>query len=320
MDDFNLPVYQIRFEAEATTMLHMGPQAGAQIRATLWHALNRFACTDVTGRDDLRHAQNCPMCFLLELQARSPRGENPPRPFAIRPPLGVRAEDDRIYGLGERFEIGMTLFGDVVTLFPYIVQGMRIAGEQGVGYGRGRFILVDIVNVHPLSGEAASLMNGRVIKLPQIAIRASDVEAFAANLPDDRLRLRFLTPTQIKDAGRILTRPAFAPLISRILERCQSIAYHYSETDTSEDTWKPRFTRLKLLAEAVKVQQNNTRHVMVRSGSRRTNQIHDIGGIVGDVLFIGDMKPFKTWLVWGMSLQVGKNTIKGAGWYEIAVG
>lgn len=318
MSDFDLPIYHIRFVIEAQTNLHMGPQVGAQLRATLWHALNSFACTEPTQQNNPAHTQNCPMCFLLELQSRSPRGENPPRPFAIRPPLGVRAEDDRIYQRGEQFEVGMALFGDVITLFPYLVQGMRIAGEQGVGYGRGRFVLVDIVNYHPLAGTEKSLMARSIIALPQIAVCASDVQEFAAKLPGDSVRLRFLTPTQIKDGGHMLTRPLFAPIIARVLERCQSIAYHYSAIEVQPEIWQPLYLHLKEEAQSIQVKQDNTRNIHVMSGSRRTNQVHDIGGIVGDVLFSGDLTPFHKWLVWGASLQVGKNTIKGAGWYEIA--
>src|SRR6188474_850438 len=95
--NFDLAIYQIRFRLEAQSQVHKGAQAGAQLRGALWEALNESACIAPADRRNPSHALHCPMCFLMDLQSLSPRGENPPRPFAIRPPASVRAEDDRIF-------------------------------------------------------------------------------------------------------------------------------------------------------------------------------------------------------------------------------
>ena len=298
-------------------MVHMGPQAGGQIRGALWQALSNIACTAPGERHLSHHAQHCPMCFLMELQQNSPRGQNPPRPFAIRPPLAVRAEDDRRYKTGEQFEIGMTLMGKAVQLFPYLVQGMRTIGQQGVGYGRGRFTIEGISAYHPIHDESEILLEDGIVRVPSLTVCANDIAPLVETAPQDNLRLRFLTPTTLKHQGKILDYPEFVPLIARILERCQAIAFHYGETTATPEVWQPEYLRLTQLAESVERVQDNTRWVSVKSGSRRSNRYHQIGGFVGEVQFERDVQAFYKWLLWGQSLQVGKHIVKGNGWYEI---
>ncbi|MGB7341282.1 MAG: CRISPR system precrRNA processing endoribonuclease RAMP protein Cas6 [Phototrophicaceae bacterium] len=314
---FDLQLHHIKFILEAQTLVHMGPQAGGQIRGALWQALNDTACIAPNERHRADHARHCPMCFMLELQANSPRGNNPPRPFAIRPPLGVRAEDDRMFKTGEHFEIGMTLMGKAVELFPYLVHGMRAVGQTGVGYGRGRFTIEAIEAHHPLRDEVQHLLNGQTVYLPTLMLSADDIQSYTQLLPSDTMRLRFVTPTTLKHQGKILAYPEFMPLIARILERCQAMAFHYGETSADPDIWQPQYIHLTTLAQQIKRTHDNTRQVDVKSGSRRSNRYHQIGGFVGEVQFTGDITPFMTWLLWGQSLQVGKNIVKGNGWYEI---
>ncbi|MDQ7034316.1 MAG: CRISPR system precrRNA processing endoribonuclease RAMP protein Cas6 [Anaerolineae bacterium] len=302
---------------EAQTEVHMGPQAGAQIRGSLWQALNEHVCTAPSQSHNPDHALHCPKCFLLELQTNSPRGNNPPRPFAIRPPLGVRAEDDRIYPAGVQFSIGMTLMGKATALFPYLVNGMWQAGQHGVGYRRGQFTITAIRNDDILRGKHENLLDGTNVFLPQTTIQRRDILEMAALLPTEHIRLRFLTTTTLKQHRKIIKYPEFKPLIGRLLERCQALAWHYGDTSGQQAIWKPIHDELTAKAEAVRRVQDNTRQVQFYSGSRRSNYSQTISGFVGEVLFEGDMSPFLEWLVWGQSIQVGKNTVKGNGWYEI---
>jgi len=314
---FDLSVYHIIFTAEAQTPLHLGAQAGAQLRGTLWKGLQEVACTDPSQATLPRHARHCPACYLMALEQGSARGKNPPRPFTIRPPLAVRAEEDRQYKLGERFQIGMVLVGDALALFPYLVHGLREAGRRGVGYGRGLFSLEDICSEDPLKNERRSLLHQGQVSMPTLAVDNSLIRAHTEALPDDFVQLRFLTPTQIMHKGTLLQYPEFAPIIARILERVQALVLHYTVDATSQRQWQSLHEVLMKSAERVRCVQDNTRWVEVRSGSRRNNYVHDISGFVGEVRYEGDLRPFLPWLLWGQSLHVGKNAVKGNGWYEL---
>jgi len=53
----NLVVHHLLFTLQAQTLVHLGPQAGAQIRGGLWAALREFACAAPTIQGDPDHAR-----------------------------------------------------------------------------------------------------------------------------------------------------------------------------------------------------------------------------------------------------------------------
>lgn len=316
-----LEVYELRFTLAAQTTVHLGVQAGAQIRGALWSALERFACTDPAQQGQYPHSLYCPMCRLMALEMASARGVNPPRPFVIRPPLMARPQDERLFEAGEQFEIGINLFGDAALLFPYVCEALNRIGKHGVGYGRGRFAVLGIQEHNALTGACAHLLENRQVHMPQHPITQEQVLAAASALPANRLRLRFLTPTQLITQKRMLQRPDLTALIARLLERCQTLAETYGGSDgvspNADGSWTALHTRLTQAAQGVAVTYDNTRWIRAYSGSRRANRQQDVSGFVGDVEFTGDVRDLREWLVWGALLHVGKNAVKGNGWYTL---
>jgi CRISPR-associated endoribonuclease Cas6 len=55
----------------------------------------------------------------------------------------------------------------------------------------------------------------------------------------------------------------------------------------------------------------------VKSYSNRQKRSTPIGGLVGTATFQGDLTPFLDLLVIGELIHVGKNAVKGGGWYKI---
>ena len=53
------------------------------------------------------------------------------------------------------------------------------------------------------------------------------------------------------------------------------------------------------------------------SGSRRDGRMKPLGGFVGKVQYRGDFSTMLPYILLGQTLQVGKNTVKGCGWYDI---
>lgn len=309
---FDLTVHHLRFTCEAQTSVHFGPQAGAQIRGGLWHSLKTIA-PGVPVESEMH-----PLHRLMEMEFQSARGVNPARPLAIRPPLAPRAERDRRYSRGERFHVGITLYGDTAGYFPYIALAMNHLGKHGTGYGRGCFSVEAIHAVNPLSGfEQPLLDEARRLLRPSIPVTGEQIRNAASALPDNRLRVRFLTPVQLRREGRFLAQPDFVTLIARLLERCQSLELHYG-TPVQPSPWEARHLELTRAAEQISIAQDNTRWVSVQAGSRRSNKRLSLGGLVGEVLYCGNLALFREWLLWGQSLHVGKNAIKGDGWYEVS--
>ena len=316
--DLRLSVHHLQFTLEAQTFVQFGRQAGAQLRGALWAALEQFACTDPRVRT-AEHRRHCPMCRLVALETgESARGANPPRPFVIRPPRGADAGDECSFHPGERFTIGVSLFGNATELFPYICQAIYRAGSIGVGFGRGQFTIHEIHAVNPISGQTQPLFEGgRVQAAPTLPLTHDQVLDFTAVLPSDHLNIHFLTATQLTSEGRVSTKPQFDILIARLLERCQAMEIHYTEEEVDAARWRSLYLDLTAQAADVKLVKDDTRWLKVLNGSRRSNSVNSISGLVGQVRYEGDLTPFLYWLVWGSVLHVGKNAVKGNGWYEI---
>jgi hypothetical protein len=71
-------------------------------------------------------------------------------------------------------------------------------------------------------------------------------------------------------------------------------------------------------AAAVRTVAEETRWVELRSYSTRQRRATPIGGLVGSVAFsTDDWRPYLPWLVWGQFTHVGKDAVKGDGWYRV---
>jgi hypothetical protein len=304
----SLEVHHLWFTCTARTTIHLGPQAGAQLRGALWEALQ----TTISDTDLLERAMS------LETPG-GVRGSNPARPFAIRPPMGDDPGADRVYTPSTTFSFGISLFGEMAALFPYVVQAVDQMGQLGVGYGRGQFYLDAVEARNPLTEASQALMaERRVIALPSIPVTAEQVAANTQSRSQEQVRLCFITPTQLTGANkRLLSKPEFDRLVARLVERAQMMAENYTSISTPREQWRNLHLQLAETAQQVEMADCDTRWVRVRSGSRRSNQGKKISGFVGEVTYCGALTPFLPWLIWGQSLQVGKNTVKGDGWYTL---
>jgi len=71
------------------------------------------------------------------------------------------------------------------------------------------------------------------------------------------------------------------------------------------------------LARAVRLVEDGTRWVELESYSTRQRRATPISGFVGRAVYEGDLGPFLPWLVWGQFVHVGKDAVKGNGWYVV---
>lgn len=304
-------VTHLRFTARPTTLVQFGAQPGSQLRGALYEALRQHNCTLQANHEPTpEHTSVCPVCRLMA--PRNPdaaRGHTPPPPFALQPPPG----DGRVYHRSQPFSFGISLFGDQRELLPYVIHGVRDMGRRGVGHGRGCFEMLAIEALHPLTGEREHLLqpNGKV-QLPSLRVCAADVQVATSALPSDHLTLGFRTPTRLMADGKPVSVPYFDVLVARLLERLDLLLDEYApeapRTPYAELAWR---------SDRVRLAQHDTRWISIRSGSRRHGHTTPIGGFVGRARYEGSLEPFLPWLIWGQSVQVGKNAPKGDGWYEI---
>jgi len=314
-----LTTHHLDIQATAVTPLELDDQAGSQVRGALVGALwSRFCANQA--------APTCAACPLLTAcpvaalvapmrEAGETGGEQRPRPYVVRPPAGRR------YHPGEPLAIGLALIGQAAQLFPYVVMAVHQVEQHGLGRPlavnagrRGKLQIETIDAINPLTGQRQRLYargTGQV-KAPGLTITAAEVVQAARALPSDHLTLQFRTPLRLIEQERLVRRFALRPFVQRLAWRLDELGRAYGAGPLAPDR-----VLLDEAAAAVQVADDRTRWVDVVSYSTRTRQRTPIGGLVGAVTLAGELAPLRELLVWGSLIHVGKNAVKGDGWYEL---
>jgi len=334
--------HRLRFITEVRTPVELNEHQGAAIRGALFHALLDRFCMN---REALECARCplvavCPVAFLVStMRPENERGRDVPRPFTIQPPLpgsGRPVErGDRLffrYEAGEPLEFGLTLYAHAMQLFPYVVLAAAEMERGGLGrrlpreapghpdpvWRRGTLTLREIWAENPLTGARQPVLRSgdRMVHVPDVPITHAQILAVPVPPPEAVVVLRFLTPTRLIQGGALVKpdRFAFRPFFQRLMERLEALTRHFSDTPLVLDD--PR--GLIAAAERVRVVENDLRWAEVWSYSTRRQRESPISGLLGAVaLRAEEWSPFWPYLLWGQFTHVGKDAVKGNGWYEV---
>lgn len=332
-----LIAYHLRYTIRATETLELEQHPGSALRGSLFQALLKRFCVNQDAPEcaSCPLVQTCPVSALVApLRDEFPRGRDVPRPFVVRPPL-ITASGLETTGLrlesGQQVTFGLTLFGKAGKLFPYVVLAAQMMEQNGLGrplrehrWRRGRFALERIEALHPFTGEQVTLFERSKpqVRSPELAITAEDVAARAAALSSERISLHFLTPTRLTEHGALVHQPEPGALVRRLAERLDMLEQAYAPVQAQQPAGDvPRVAgRWRAVEEAADLQMtgSDTRWVDTKSYSSRQQRALPIGGFVGTLTFTGALTPsLRELLVWGEIVHVGKNCVKGDGWYQI---
>jgi hypothetical protein len=318
----SLTIHQLHVTARTQTPLELDAQSGAAIRGALFSGLwNRF-CTNKAAPScaTCPLVRVCPVASLVApLRDEGQKGSaQQPRPYVIQPPTSVPHR----YAAGDTLTFGLGLFGPAADLFPYLVLAAQTLEQHGLGrtlpelgYRRGTVCIEQIDAVSPFTGERLPLaIQGQPqVQSPGLPITAADVRAYAAQLPTDQVTLHLHTPLRLIDDNRLVKRLTLRPLVQRLLRRLGDLSIAYGSGDLELD-----FATLLDQAAHAAVVADQTRWLDVVSYSSRTRRRTPIGGLVGQVTFAGNLAPLREILAWGMLVHVGRNVVKGDGWYTLA--
>ncbi len=231
------------------------------------------------------------------------------------------------YEPGEPLEFGLTLYAQALQLFPYVVLAVSEMERSGLGrrtrqedgrYRRGVLVIREIWAENPLTGRRQPVLRAgdRLVQVPDVPITHAQVAAVPVPPPGVVVTLHFRTPTRLIEEGALVKpdRFRFQPFFQRLMERLGALTRHFSDTPlVFED---PR--GLIAAAEGVAVVENRLRWEEVWSYSTRRRGESPLSGLLGSVsLRADDWTPFWPWLLWGQFTHVGKDAVKGNGWYKV---
>ncbi len=265
-----LKAYMLRLQLQAIEPIELDEHPGSALRGAFFRALWGRFC----ARQEEKTCAACPLvqacpvsALVAPLRDEHPRGRDIPRPFVLAPPEFPTREEQAKHlaalaahgkpfasyfpasgyerlSWGARvepegsFSFGLTIFGTMVKLLPYVVQSALVMEAWGVGRPlrenggrRGRFQVERIALVDPFGGRTQALYQRgtpRVAK-PELAITARQVRARARRLPTDELTLHFLTPTRLIATGQLIHHPHLPTLVARLTERFDALTHEYGE-------------------------------------------------------------------------------------------
>ena len=317
-----LTTHHFLFTSEVITPLGFDEHSGAALRGSFFNAVWERFCNNKTSPTCAAcplHTM-CPVSALVApLREENQRGRDIPRPYVMLPPTGIQR-----YEPGSQLIFGITLFGSIIQLFPYIIMASSVLETTGMGRKldenrgqRGKFKIKQIESYNPISDERQIVyQEGKPkVGVPTVTVTTADVLARAQSLPTDKITLNFLTPTRILYKEKLVHHPVFLPLVQRLLERLTALEQAYGIED--EQGLTSRWRELVQLAGQIECSDDSTHWEEVQSYSRRQLRTTPISGIQGKATFNGDLTPFRELLVWGELIHVGKNAVKGNGWYRI---
>jgi hypothetical protein len=330
LDSFRLARYRVELEVGPQGLL-LPRYKGSTLRGGFGRAFRQMCCAQ---RQDECHGcllrETCPYAYVFE--TAPPAGaqvlrnlENVPRPFVIEPPLETRQE----YRPGEKLSFGLVLIGNGIRYLPYFIAGLEELGRIGIGKGRRPYRLGAVYFAGLEGGpqgaekvvfsaadrtvrDAGVLLTGAEITAGVGPDLGPDTGADTPSTHPDRLQIRFLTMTRLKHGGTFVTTIPFHALVRGLLRRLSSLLYFHHGIE-----WDVNFAGLIERAKRISTTAENVQWVdWDRYSGRRGTHI-TMGGLVGTVVYSGDLDEFWPLLKIGEYVHVGKGAVFGMGKYRI---
>lgn len=305
---------QYRFHCRFDSAARLPVFKGSTFRGVFGHALKRVVCA--------LKRQDCPGCLLkshclyplvfeTQLALPSPDTPNtsaPPHPFVIEPP----EHEKTAFASGDPFEFTLLLFGEVTRSLPYFIYAIENMGAAGIGAQvggqRGRFSLIRVE-----SGDKViyTVDDGRLTA----GDHAVDLHLQAPPPAIVRsIMVHFHTPLRVKRDSRLTDTLPFHVLLRTMLRRLSGLLACYNGGEPRLD-YKGLVTR----AQNVKTAENRLQWNDWRRYSNRQEKAMMMGGVVGTVIYEGDMTEFMPMMDFCSRVHIGKQTAFGLGRFTATV-
>ncbi len=297
-----------RFEDEA----RLPPFKGSTVRGLLGHALKRTVCV-------LKH-QECPDCLLRRdcLYARmfglppptekaAANASAEPHPFVLEPPL----EEKTVYHPGDTITIGLILFGEINRKLPYFIYAFDEMGKIGmgkrVGGKLGVFVLQEV-----RCGKTIVYKDGNSeIKLPE-SLPWLSLEPAGGGDKFDQVEVGLVTPLRFQREGHLEDQLSFEQFIRLALRRASSLLSAFGEGEPVLD-----YSGLIESAATVETVSADLTWLDWSRYSNRQKKRIPMGGLVGRVIYSGNLSHFFPFFEFAGRVHLGKNSTFGLGKIEV---
>lgn len=316
----NLKISEHQIKITARENVSLPDYLGSTLRGAFGQALKNVVCI-VNHRDCGRCIVNsrCTYPYIFETPVpkdlKQLQGQTrAPHPFIITPPV----EPDHLwsgkrksYMEGDHLYFKLLLMGRAIDTLPYVIYAFSRMAERGLGFERGRFDLVEILDMR--GKEIYSQRSGTLTSdYFSITLQEAVNNRLNGYIPSNSVKIRFLTPARIRADGDLQTSLDFELLMRNILRRISILMAVHSSSTLQLD-----FKGLVERASRIKTASSSLRWVDLERYSKRQQSRLKIGGLVGLIRYEGELEEFLPLLAAGEILNVGAGTGFGLGAFRI---
>lgn len=307
IEQLTIPLTSYRFFFETDDKPHLPAYPGSAWRGAFGHSLKKTVCV-------VRNTP-CNQCILKTACAYSYIFETPPpansekmRKYTAAPhPFVFRFPETKAVA-ESGYTLDIILFGHGQRYFPYIVNALQKAGQDGIGSRQQVFSLQKIDDISQPEQSETIYQNGE-LKPQQLTILQA-----LPQMPE-QIEIIFHSPLRIKQDSKNLTAKDFnfGAFFGTLLRRISMISYFHTDTPLETD-----FATLTAKARAVQFASQQLKWFdWTRYSSRQQTEMN-MGGLIGSVhLDMQDLEDFWPYLWLGQWTHVGKGTSMGLGAYSI---
>ena len=293
-----------RFRLRCIEPMRLPPYKGSALRGVFGHAFKDVVCA--LRREECRTClvrASCTYQRVFETRVAPHAGPRPGVDAAPHPYLfGVDRDGRTEYAEGDQLAFTLTLLGPALGILPYLVYAFQEVGRRGLTPARKPLAL------HAVEALGAEGWRG-VYAEGAGSLAETRVPAPPPEVPDlSRGAVVHLeTPLRLQERGALVRDPGFGTLFLAARRRFGLLARYYGNGE-------PPFDRglLEASRQIPTIRSELRWHDWTRYSNRQKTTMQ-LGGLVGELAFAGDLAPFAPWLAWAERLHLGKATSFGLG-------
>lgn len=286
---------------------------GSTLRGGFGHAFKKVVCLFRNKNClDCRLGNTCAYRYVFETMPcsqaslfKKTKYEAVPHPFILEPP----ETEQTYFARGEEIQFSLILIGKGIKFLPYFVMAFEKLGEIGIGKRKSKFMIKKIMSednvIYEKKKKELQVGHRKKIFIPE--------RYEFDNKEKIDLTIQFLTPARIKHGRDLVVNLEFFVLITSLLRRTMLLSYFHSGEILP--VWDHR--AIIKIAKNVIIKENKTKWQDWERYSNRQQTRMKLGGIIGNITYRGELKPFFPLLQAGEILHVGKATSFGLGKYKL---
>jgi len=315
----NLPkilIHKFQFTIEALEDMLLPEYKGSMFRGAFGWAFKEAVCVTKKHTCDNCHLQR--QCSYFKIfETEMPQNDlwflhgvkKIPHPFVIHPPNDYR----RAYKKGETITVGLTIFGDSISLFPFFIYAFQKMGEKGVGYKRDKFRLILVENISS-DNFKASVFNHQTGKLNLVFSQITNKDVLEnRNVKATEATLTFITPFRLQEKGVLINQNKYITteiIFRSIIRRYFLLSKLFCGENLIDENYLINFKDIKIDASNLYFKDWS------RFSNRQERKVA-FGGFIGPIKLTNLNKQANTFLLIGEQISIGKNTVFGLGKYVL---